>query len=155
MSQLHRIFLAALLCIAPWVCAQQPDAATVIEMRQQGYKDMGAAFKGIRDQYRRPKPVMVMIREYTRPLVRYSREPVVEKWFPAGSGPEAGIETEALPVIWERPEEFAARWQDYVDAAGRLQTAAKTGDLDATRERTRELGETCGGCHDTFREEED
>lgn len=156
MTHIHRVFLAALLANAPLLAfAQDPDVAAAIEMRQHGFKDMGAAFKGIRDQFRRPKPMVVMMREYTRPLTRYSKEPVLEKWFPAGSGPEAGIETQALPIIWEKPREFAARWQDYVEAAGNLQAAVSSGDLDVTRQRTRVLGKTCGGCHDTFRLDED
>lgn len=130
------------------------DVAAVIEMRRQGFKDMGAAFKGVRDQFRRPKPVMVMIREYTKPLVRYSKEPVLENWFPEGSGPGQGVDTEALPVIWERQEDFAAHWEDYVIAAGKLQAAVASKDLDATREQTRLLGDTCKSCHDIFREEE-
>ena len=127
----------------------------VIGMRQQGFKDMGAAFKGVRDQFRRPKPVLVMLREYTRPLIRYSREPVVENWFPAGTGPETGLETEALPVIWERFNEFSSLWQDYVQATEQLQVSINAGDLDDARDRTRELGETCKGCHDIFRKPED
>ena len=124
-------------------------------MRQQGFKDMGAAFKSIRDQFRRPKPVLVMLREYTKPLIRYSREPVLDNWFPVGTGPEAGYETDALPVIWERFDEFSARWEDYIQAAERLQESINTRDLDAVRTKARELGETCKGCHDTFRKPED
>ena len=131
------------------------DPAATIEMRHQGFKDMGAAFKGIRDQFRRPKPVMVMIKEYSRPLVRYSKEPVIEKWFPQGSGPDQGIETQALPVIWERFDEFTARWEDYISAAENLQSAVASRDLDVTRQRTRELGDACSACHDVFRAEED
>lgn len=134
--------------------ADSPDPATVIEMRRQGFKDMGAAFKGVRDQFRRPKPVMVMIREYTKPLVRYSNEPVLEHWFPEGTGPDQGIETEALPVIWERPEEFAALWEDYTAATSDLQAALASGDMGIARDQARKVGETCTSCHDVFRAEE-
>lgn len=131
------------------------DPATVIEMRRQGFKDMGAAFKGVRDQFRRPKPVMVMISEYTKPLVRYSKEPVLKTWFPEGSGPGQGVETDALTVIWEKPDEFSARWEDYITAVEALQIAVKSRDLNATREQARKVGDTCTSCHKTFRAEID
>jgi len=155
LARYHLITIAIAVLLSPAVSAQSADPMVTVEMRQQGFKDMGAAFKGVRDQFRRSRPVMVMIREYSRPLLRYSREPVIENWFPQGTGPGEGIETEALPVIWERPDEFAARWEDYILAAENLQSAVVSGDLEATRERVREMGDTCSGCHDTFREEED
>lgn len=148
-------FATALLFASPLVSAEQSDPAAAIEIRRQGFKDMGAAFKGIRDQFRRPKPALVMIREYTKPLVNYSKEPVLESWFPQGSGPAPGVDTEALPVIWEKPGDFAALWEDYVQATGKLQTAVAAGDLDAARQWTREVGNSCSSCHDTFREETD
>ena len=135
--------------------AESPGPDEIIEMRQQGFKDMGAAFKSVRDQFRRPKPVLVMLREYTKPLIRYSREPIVENWFPVGTGPEAGYETEALPEIWQQFDEFSMRWDDYVQAAERLEASINARDLEAARDRTRELGETCKGCHDSFRKPED
>lgn len=156
MNYLFKAVVVGLLFASSVVSAQiEEDPAGVIEMRRQGFKDMGAAFKGVRDQFRRSKPVMVMIKEYSRPLLRYSREPVIEKWFPQGSGPDQGIETEALPVIWERPDEFSALWQDYVTAAENLSSAVASRDLDLVRQRTREVGESCSACHDVFRAEED
>ena len=145
----------ALLLVSPHVAAEQADPLATIEVRRQGFKDMGAAFKGIRDQFRRPKPALVMIREYTKPLVNYSKEPVLESWFPQGSGPGPGVDTEALPVIWERPGDFAALWDAYVQATGKLQAAVAAGNLDAAREGAREVGNTCAKCHDTFRQAED
>ena len=156
MNYLFKAVVVGLLFASSVVSAQiEEDPAGVIEMRRQGFKDMGAAFKGVRDQFRRSKPVMVMIKEYSRPLLRYSREPVIEKWFPQGTGPDQGIETEALPVIWERPDEFSALWQDYVTAAENLSSAVASRDLDLVRQRTREVGESCSACHDVFRAEED
>lgn len=61
------------------------------------------------------------------------------------------LTTEALDVIWEQPEAFAAKIQDTIDAAGRLQTVAATGDEGAMREAIAGLGSTCGSCHDDFR----
>lgn len=65
--------------------------------------------------------------------------------FPAGSGGE----TDALPAIWENPEDFAERLEAFKEAATSLRAAAETGgDITAA---TRKLGQACRGCHDSYR----
>ena len=67
------------------------------------------------------------------------------------SGPEAGVKTAALPVIWEKPDEFRKRAQALVgQARGMEQTAAK-GDSANARAYVAGIGGACKGCHDTFR----
>lgn len=58
-------------------------------------------------------------------------------------------DSEALPAIWAQPEKFAAA----LDAAEKasenfLTVVADGGDAGAA---FRDLGKTCGGCHDDFR----
>lgn len=73
----------------------------------------------------------------------------VHRVFPEGS--DVG-ETEALPVIWEQPEKFAA-------AINKAETASKNfhevvaggGDKDAIGAAFREVAMSCRGCHDDFR----
>ncbi|AKS40840.1 c-type cytochrome [Wenzhouxiangella marina] len=61
------------------------------------------------------------------------------------------VSTEALDVIWEQPEAFAAKIQATIDASNRLVEAAAGGDENAMREAIGGLGSTCGSCHDDFR----
>lgn len=61
------------------------------------------------------------------------------------------VTTEALDVIWEQPEDFAARIQANMDAAGALVEVAASGDEAAMKEAIGRLGSTCGSCHDDFR----
>lgn len=61
------------------------------------------------------------------------------------------VDTEALDVIWEQPEDFAAKIQATIDASEGLVDAAATGDEGAMREAIGNLGSTCGSCHDDFR----
>jgi cytochrome c556 len=75
----------------------------------------------------------------------------VLKWFPKGTGPEAGVKTGALPVIW-------GKWPDFKIAAVKMLTASKaldataaTGDLAKIKPAVGALGGTCKGCHETFR----
>lgn len=68
--------------------------------------------------------------------------------FPAGSN--IG-DSEALPVIWEQPEEFAAAIDKVQEAADAFVAAAESGDAERIGGAFRELGGSCRGCHDRFR----
>jgi cytochrome c556 len=72
--------------------------------------------------------------------------------FPAGSNVEG---SEALPLIWEDPEEFSAAIDQLVSATNTLLEAAQGGDQTAIGEAFREVGGSCRGCHDKFRKSED
>jgi cytochrome c556 len=61
------------------------------------------------------------------------------------------VTTEALDVIWEQPEEFAAKVQAVIEASNRLADVTATGDEGAMREAIGNLGSSCGSCHDDFR----
>ena len=67
--------------------------------------------------------------------------------FHSGSGDG---KTEALPAIWENPEDFAERLDAFREAANGLRAAAETGgDMAAA---IQQLGQACKGCHDNYRE---
>lgn len=58
-------------------------------------------------------------------------------------------DSEALPVIWEKPDEFAAALKAAEDASENfLEVVAGGGDAGAA---FRDLGKSCSGCHDNFR----
>ncbi|MBN8189043.1 MAG: c-type cytochrome [Salipiger thiooxidans] len=64
--------------------------------------------------------------------------------------PATDPKSEALPVIWEQWDSFAARAQDAEAAAERLAgTVVAQSDLGPV---LRQVGETCKACHSTFRE---
>lgn len=65
--------------------------------------------------------------------------------FPPGSGGE----TDALPAIWENPEDFAERLEAFKEAGAGLRAAAETGG--DVRAATQKLGQACKGCHDSYR----
>ncbi len=68
---------------------------------------------------------------------------IADTLFPAGS--EGG---DALPAIWEQPEEFAKRLQAFKEAAaGFRQTVSEGGEVGAA---VQNLGGACKGCHDDF-----
>lgn len=73
--------------------------------------------------------------------------------FPAGSN--VG-ESEALPVIWENPEAFAAALEKAKHATAEFsKVIAEGGDEAAIAAAFREVGGSCRGCHDDFRRSDD
>lgn len=72
--------------------------------------------------------------------------------FPEGS---AVNESAALPAIWEEPEKFAAKIDALVEATGDFEAAAAGGDPEAIGAAFRQVGMSCRGCHDDFRQSDD
>ena len=65
---------------------------------------------------------------------------------------ESGVETEALPVIWEQPNEFQAKIETLVERAADLGRIASTDAGEgAIKGGIGKLGQACGSCHDDFR----
>ena len=69
--------------------------------------------------------------------------------FPEGS--DFG-ETEALPVIWEKPDEFAKAVSMFEAAAKGMEAATASGDMAAVGAALGKLGGTCKNCHENFRQ---
>ena len=97
-----------------------------------------------------------MYRRYLKQLLNLSHIQAEQDWFPAGSGPESGLETAAKPEIWTNNTEF----QEWVEAlpveAEKLQDiVANRGEISEIKAQHKALGETCKGCHDSFRVEDD
>ena len=67
---------------------------------------------------------------------------------------ELGDTTEALPAIWEKPEEFAEAWEALGTRASGVVEVAGDGQ-EALAAAVSELGKACGNCHDDFRKDDD
>ena len=120
--------------------------------RHDHYHELGDAFKTVRDQTRTGTPDMAKIKAAAKVVNEASIDQ--GRWFPAGTGPEAG-KTRALAVIWERPNDFIAAQKVFSDAAPKLLAAANAGDLNAVKANFGDVGKSCKNCHDTFRSPEE
>lgn len=70
--------------------------------------------------------------------------------FIEGTSVDDNSESEALPAIWEKPEEFAAKYTALVEAAAGAGEAVKGGQANIGPV-LQKLGGSCKGCHDDFR----
>ena len=64
-------------------------------------------------------------------------------------------DSEALPAIWENPEDFAAAIAKTREATAAFVAAAEGGDREAIGAAFRNVGMSCRGCHDNFRVDND
>ncbi len=65
------------------------------------------------------------------------------------------VQTLALDVIWDDPEDFGDKAQALVAAANEFADVAAGGDMATTLGAVQQLGGTCGNCHDTYRQDVD
>lgn len=127
--------------------AQAP--ADTIRMRQANYKQMGAAMKGINEQLRSSTPAIAPIQAGSRTIVGHAVN--VLRWFPRGTGPEAGIPTRARPEIWSDHAGFTRAGATLLVAARNLDAAVRSGDMPAIRAATPAVARACSACHDAYR----
>ena len=128
------------------------SAQDLQKARHDHYHELGDAFKTVRDQARGSSPDMAKIKAAAQVINEASIDQ--GRWFPAGTGPEAG-KTRALAEIWKRPDDFKAAQKVFSDAAPKLLAAANANDVNAVKSTYGELGKACKNCHDTFRSPED
>jgi len=141
--------LAALILPATAMVATAAAPRDAIKQRHKNFEAMGKAMKGTMDEFKLPAPNPAKIRANADALAAAALK--VEAGFPAGTGPESGLKTEALPAIWQKPADFKAASDKLVAATRGFQAAAATGDLARMQAAVGTVGGTCKGCHDSFR----
>jgi cytochrome c556 len=77
--------------------------------------------------------------------------PMIPELFAARDTRSFSVETEALPIIWERMEEFREKAANLETAANTFAQTARDGDRNATIAAVRAFGGACGNCHEAFR----
>jgi cytochrome c556 len=59
--------------------------------------------------------------------------------------------SKALPAIWENWDDFRARFDHDAEIAAKMLAAAQSGDTATYVASIKEIGESCGACHMTYR----
>ncbi len=150
--------LTALVALATAVAATAApsqtavNAAESIKARQSHYKEIGAAFKGVRDELGKPKPDVAVIQKNAKVMEAYA--PQINGWFPVGTGSGAGLKTAARAEIWSDPKGFSEQVQNFTAQTKRFNAAAQSGDLNEIKTAVATLGGACKSCHDRFKVKE-
>lgn len=125
------------------------EAPPIIKQRQENFEAIGKAFKAVRGQLEGDSPDFALIAASATDI--NTRAQAIPNHFPAGTSTDDGFKTEALPMIWEKPEEFKASAQKLADESAKLASLAPGGDKAAVAAQAMAMGGACKGCHDTFR----
>ena len=142
--------VVALATAGSGVAAPAPlSPQSAITVRQAGFKKMGAAMKALNEQLKSNAPAKNVIVAAAQTIAPTAREQA--KLFPAGSGPAAGIKTDALPNIWTDRGTFDAQMNKLLVESARLVTVTNGGDMNAIRAQAKATGAVCAGCHRQFR----
>lgn len=143
------LFAIALGLGAASVIAVAASPASTIAARQANFKVMGKSFKGIIDQMKAPSADFAVIQANADTLAKAASK--VHGFFPKGTGPEAGVKTQALPAIWAKPAEFKLALAKLAEGTKAMHKAAKTNDIGAVKAAFPGVGGACKNCHDQFK----
>ena len=141
------LVVIVMICFGVTAMAVTPQDA--IKARQSNLKDIGGAFKAIRDQLRLSTPNMPTITQAAQQIKDLAADQA--HWFHKGSGPEAGIKTAAKTEIWTDAQGFADALNKFSIEAPKLSNFAEANDLSALRAQVATVGQACKGCHDKYR----
>lgn len=136
--------IGALICSAALLTAPVMASEGEVEYRQHTYAAIGGHMQAAADILQQKVTHTEHLALHVNGLVALSG--IVDTLFP-----ESAQGGDALPEIWENPDDFASRLETFQDAAADLKTALDTGgDLGSAFQN---VGQACKGCHDNYRAE--
>lgn len=150
MKRMITLAAVGLLCLGGGASAQgaRTPAADIVEARQAAMMLSGVAVNAIKAAVDAGQPIASQ-RFPTRALARWAH--AVPGAFPAGSGAEAGVRTNAKPEIWSDRAGFDARAVEYAAAADRLAELAAGDDAAAFAAQLVVVRASCQSCHDGYK----
>jgi cytochrome c556 len=132
--------------------AGQLTAAQAYEVRHERYEEMGDSMKAINRELKGSAPDVPRIQREAATLAQLAEQ--MTGWFPAGSGPDVHVKSEAKAEIWSDPQGFAEAHRGYMEQAQSFKRVADGGDVEQIRAGAQALGKACGQCHDKYRAKE-
>jgi len=135
------------------IAVAQSEPTGVTKTRQDAMKANGKEVKAIKDELDKSSPSLSVIKENIAKLK--DAAPKIVEWFPAGTGPESGMKTKALPAIWQKPDDFKKANQTYTGEVMKFAALTDKGDFAAMKSGLPAVQKSCGGCHNTFRLKDD
>ncbi len=128
-------------------------AADPVKARIDAYRELGASFKNVNDELRKPAPQAYLVQVAARQISQTAKAQY--GFFPAGSGPRAGRKTYAKAKIWSQSAKFKTAQDQFATQATAFAKVAAGGDPAKMRAAAKALGQTCSGCHKAFRTEKE
>jgi cytochrome c556 len=130
------------------------DPAVVVQEREKTMKSMGDAMKKISAYVKNEGGTIEGVREGAA-TIRQASHKIVPGLFPANTGMGTIKDSEAKPEIWKQWPQFEQAAQKLESTSAALVTAASTDDRAAVARQFGQVGQSCGGCHDNFRQKKE
>lgn len=125
------------------------------DARHENFEGLGDAFKTLGDELKAQAPDAQKVRAAAATVAAKAKD--MPGWFPAGSGPDAGLKTEAKAAVWTKPDEFRTLMTAFQDSSAKLLAAADgfaAGQpVVGLQEAVKQAGASCKKCHEGFRSE--
>ncbi|MEJ6010633.1 cytochrome c [Novosphingobium aquae] len=150
--------LSAIAILAPLLALSacgNPDTpgGRAADARHENFEALGDAFKTIGDELKAQAPDAQKVRAAAATVAAKAKD--MPGWFPAGSGPDAGLKTDAKADVWTKPDEFRTVMTAFQDSSVKLLAAADgfaAGQpVVGLQEAVKQAGGTCKKCHDGFK----
>ncbi|MFU8816668.1 MAG: c-type cytochrome [Pseudomonadales bacterium] len=119
-----------------------PAAANDVDYRQHVMAAVGGHMQASAEILRQRVPHQAHAGLHAESLANLAA--IAGSLFPAGS--EGG---DTLPATWQRPDDFAAKLQDFEEAAAGFSAAVAA--EDRVGPAFQRLGQSCKNCHDDYR----
>jgi cytochrome c556 len=139
-----RTLLARTVLALPLLSLTGAAAASdgAVDYRQHVMAAVGGHMQATADILRQKVPHQDHVQLHAESLAGLAA--IADTLFPVGS--EGG---DTLPAIWQRPDDFARRMNDFREATTEFAAAVNAGDrVGPTFQK---VGQACKGCHDNFR----
>ena len=130
------------------------DAKTAIEARQQHFKDIKKVYEPLGAML---KPISNGGKDFDAAVVatNAARLQDMAKTIPTRFDVDTrqfkDTKTDARDAVWASAPDFKAKADAMATAAAAAASVAKGGDAAATKMAIRDIGKSCGACHDNFK----
>jgi cytochrome c556 len=141
--------LAAGLFFAGVSRAQDASADDIIKGRQSNYRDIGGAYREINEELKKNAPMKFLLDQYAAQMLDLANDQ--ENWFPKGTGPDSGADTNAKAEIWADPADFKKFSAELKVEAKKLAEIAGGGDKAAIGTQLKATSVSCQGCHAKYK----
>jgi len=144
--------LVLIACMAMVTMVLAHEGATgIVKERMDSMKSMGDASKGIVDMLKGKTAYSSgALVEYATTINQHSKN--IPDHYPSGSLQDV---SEALPVIWERWDEFEQLAKQLESSSAALIDTAQNKDRKAVRAQFAKVAKSCKGCHEDYRMKQD
>ncbi|MET0280095.1 MAG: cytochrome c [Steroidobacteraceae bacterium] len=134
------------------VAKSAAEAKTAIDARQNLFKDIKKTYEPLGAMLKRQRELEPALIATNATQLQEMAGKIAASYAVDTRGFK-DIKTSARDGIWTSQADFKAKADEFVKAAAAAAAAAKGEDKGAILKSVAGIGKTCGGCHDSYRDE--